>query len=244
MAHPIPQSSSKTDQSISRSTGIWKSPWSMVLAGRRGRRSVAESEASKREWGLEAVRYHRSRTSREGFGAESSAKLLGGKALSLSFLGLNLVAQGSVRGRQKLARPTMHGALLPHRQGCAMFIRCFFQWPSLDQVIEMNHFGSWRLPLANLLRCIDSFCDDHVANRGQDMKWQKSIVRMARVYERTLCTGRHAINTFRRSSLVIAFCSFPKNHGRALALRVNALRIIDMDIKVVTPRTIQFPSTE
>lgn len=84
------------------------------------------------------MRYRRSRTSWEGFGAESSAKLLGGKALSLSFLGLNLVVQGSVRGRQSWAAKVW--AFFPGRRGCAIFLRFFCQWLGLDQVVES--FGS------------------------------------------------------------------------------------------------------
>jgi hypothetical protein len=67
------------------------------------------------------VRNRRSSASREEFGAESSAKLLGGKALSLSFLGLNFVMQGSVRGR-RVGQQT-RGRVIPSRQGCAMFIQ-------------------------------------------------------------------------------------------------------------------------
>ena len=87
------------------------------------------------------MRYRRSRASREGFVAESSAKLLGGKALSLSFLGLNLVMQGSCEG-DEVGSANNAWAFLPHWQECAMFIRFFCQLPNLDQVIEMNHFGS------------------------------------------------------------------------------------------------------
>jgi hypothetical protein len=99
----------------------------MVLAGRRGRRSVAESEASKRE-------------SRLGSGGKSSierfeggvwyrklCKTTRGEGSVFIFLGFEPRYAGVGARATKLVQPTMHGALLPHRQGCAMFIRCFFQ---------------------------------------------------------------------------------------------------------------------
>jgi hypothetical protein len=107
-------------------------PWYWL--SRRGRRSVAEGEASKRELRLGSGEKSSIEGFEGGFWCRKLCKTSRGKALSLSFLGLDLVMQGSVRGRQ--VGQQMHGRFSPSRQGCAMFIRFFCQWLSLDQVIE------------------------------------------------------------------------------------------------------------
>jgi hypothetical protein len=108
----------------------------MVLAGRRGRRSVAESEASKRESRLGSGEKSSIEGSKRRFWCRQLLQNYLGEGSVFIFLGLNLIAQGSVRGRQKVGSANNAWVFLLHRQGCAMFIRFFSQWPSLDQVIE------------------------------------------------------------------------------------------------------------
>lgn len=122
--------------------------------------------------------------------------------------------------RRRQVGQQMHGCFFPSKQGCAMFVRFFAQWPRLNQAIES--LGSSRLLRANvhILRCFYSFCNDHVANRGLDKVGNddKLIVGRARADEGTSFTRTHAITAFPKIVSSHSFLFFSYNPRQSVYL--------------------------